>query len=144
MTVYHTPRVEIHNSNHTYIASNAANSHVVTWPNPAILFVGLHIDPSIRTSPGEFRLSFNIYKDGKLINTHLWSGSNNQLPNWTDFWRSVSFTKGLYITNSETWGVFNYRPSLTIQIINPDGTGSGLSEFAVAPEDYYFMLTQFN
>jgi hypothetical protein len=141
MTVYHTPRVEIHNSNHTYIASNAANSHVVMYFELAILFVGIHIDPTVRASPLSFDLAFNIYKDGKLFPVPHWSGVNNQLPNWTDFWRSISFTRGLHMTDGETWGVFNYRPSFTIKLRTPAGKDSGFSEFAVAPEDYYFIYS---
>lgn len=138
MTLTHTSRVQITS---TSIVSNAANPEVVMADNPVVLYVNLHVDPSVRLPAGTFRLNFDIFKDSQLINRHTWSGwTSLEFPSWEYQWRSMFYPTGKTLTNSRYDGVFLYKPSIEFHMWGPGGVSSGYAEFAIAEQDRYFML----
>lgn len=139
--VFNTPGYSIWD---TWVIANGITRDICRIEEPLTIgfqnLFGVTIG-ELRLLHGSFDFHFNLYSDRGGPFIYSWGGSLQQL--WgTDqdvgVWVSYTWARAGDATNN-LGGLINFRPSLELPI-NKLGLDQSWSEFAVCPDDHYFMI----
>lgn len=140
--VTNTPRMHF---TWTMVSRGGAARYVIPPHEPLTLYVGLYVDRNLTFEAGYFTLRLDVFNNENTerfgtVNQYwapdfrvFFAGTSNEV------WIQQVWPTATQLTRGRS-GFFFFRPFLLKQFIAPGGASVGGSQFAVAPEDHYFLI----